>query len=214
MLIPNHFRDTRNLSHYTRLILRFALKALQPSEWMRCLSRTIPRFTSSREEKTGEILYPLHQSINPIWHFYTETWSKVVCRWEHRAKLNNGRSLTVADRSETLECTGVRYRDSGIEVNVHPAGEEKWYYFYLSPSECIWRDFLWTFDVRRNSSFRELQFGFRYQDFYNRYRIRHEGDVLYLDKVVNGRFFNSLVRQTFVMQSGPSTSFRSVAEKK
>jgi hypothetical protein len=79
---------------------------------------------------------------------------------------------------------------------------DQWIYLHLDPLKHSWSRFSWQFDVRRITAFRELQFGLRYVDFYNRYRIRFEQDHVFFDVVDNGRFFNRLAVARFPMQLG------------
>jgi hypothetical protein len=72
----------------------------------------------------------------------------------------------------------------------------------LDPQKHAWDNYSWRFRVRRDSYFRELQFGFRYQDFYNRYRYRLEDDHIYFDKVIRGGFLNAFSAVPFRMELG------------
>jgi len=132
------------------------------------------------------------------WQCYDERWSRVKYRWEHRAKLQQGKSLSYVSESPS-EVTGLSILSDMMRVDVSANGQDRWVYCYLAPESFMWRDFRWRFKVCRLSGFRELQFGFRYRDFYNRYRFRHEEDSFHFDVVQNGMFFNSLVSRPFVM---------------
>lgn len=158
------------------------------------------------------ILYPQSvKNARSSWIYHSENWTKVQSRWEDRKQLNNGRSITKIDNDE-VPGDGVEMDDSGnLNVNHLATGEDKWVYFYLKPDEHIWRNFEWSFYVKRMSNFRELQFGFRYRDFYNRYRFRHENGRLFFDKVLNGQFQNNIRNKKFVMELNKEYEFKIIS---
>ncbi len=148
-----------------------------------------------------EILYPpSEEDLRSSWIYQSENWTKVQSRWTDRQLLNDGRSITKIDNYE-VPGDDIKMDESGnLNVNVLATGDDKWVYYYLKPEEHIWRNFEWKFYVKRMSSFRELQFGFRYRDFYNRYRFRQENDRIYFDKVLNGQFQNNIRSKKFIME--------------
>lgn len=153
-----------------------------------------------------EVLFPRatnHPSAR--WVYHDERWTRIVHRWEHRALLRAGRSLVVDDEDDQAPPprSGVRLGPGGaIMANVPEGDEDRWVYLHLKPSQNQWRDFRWSFTALRDTSFREFQIAFRYVDFYNRYRFRHESGHLYFDVVRNGRFFNGIGRTPFAMDAG------------
>jgi hypothetical protein len=141
------------------------------------------------------------------WIFRDENWVRVIHRDEHRRLLREGRALTVSDNAqepgEEVRCDA----DGSVRADLAVRTRQAWVWLYLDPSRHSWRNFRWEFTVRRDSEFRELQFGFRYQDFYNRYRFRQEDDHLHFDIAVNGAFRNSIHRVPFQMVLGRSYRF-------
>lgn len=141
------------------------------------------------------------------WIFHDENWIRVQCRREHRALLTSGMPLNVTDnwQDPTSEVTASTTGDLNIDAQ---ATCDKWIYLYLDPQRCLWDDYSWSFTACRHTCFRELQFGFRYQDFYNRYRYRFEADHIFFDKVVKGQFHNALNSAPFRMELGVSYDVR------
>lgn len=97
---------------------------------------------------------------------------------------------------------GIALADHAISADVPADGAERWAYLFLDPRRHNWRNIRWSFTARRDSAFRELQFGFRYIDFYNRYRFRHEADHFHFDIVHNGVFYNDVGKAPCVMAPG------------
>ena len=172
------------------------------------LGRSLRRRWSPLEPRPPKrVLWP-RQSDHPAarWVYRNEDWGRVVDRWEHRRALQQGEALLVEDL-EQRPAVGVRVVPDSIRAAVEAGGRERWVYLYIDPQQNLWRDFRWSFRARRGSEFRELQFGFRYVDFYNRYRFRHQDDCLYFDIVCNGAFYNSIQRIPFVMNLGQDYFF-------
>jgi len=147
------------------------------------------------------LLFPVENPYSLTWIYHSENWDKVKYRFAHRNKLRKGLSLNVLDAHEPIPSFLKFDRSlSDLSIDTMTDGKDKWVYLYLNPAEYIWRNYTINFECTRNSDFRELQFGFRYNDFYNRYRVRHESGYFYIDKVLNGRFYNGLRRRKFVME--------------
>lgn len=145
-----------------------------------------------------------HPTVN--WIYHSENWTRIPLRHEQRRLLRAGGSLTLLDNFETPDASVRIHKNGSISASL-PPGPDRWLYLYLRPEEHLWRDFSWKFTARRDSPFRELQFGFRYRDFYNRYRFRHENGFVWFDKVLNGRFRNGLFGARFDMQLGRDYKF-------
>lgn len=164
------------------------------------VARGLARRLSKRNDRAdGVVLYPL-QTEGSGWIFHDEKWVRVIHRWEHRRVLQQGRSLTVFDNTQA---SGKELRwenPETLSVDVPASRADRWIYLYLNPTEHLWRDFRWEFVVSLDSDFQELQFGFRYIDFYNRYRIRYEGGYFCYDVVLNGAFYNNFGRRYFPME--------------
>lgn len=142
------------------------------------------------------------------WIFHDETWVRVIHRFEHRRLLREGRALVVRDSRQPLSPEVICGADGSIRADVAPNTQQEWVWLHLDPGQNSWRNFRWEFTVRRDTDFRELQFGFRYVDFYNRYRFRYEDGRLHFDIVVNGMFWNSLSSVPFRMEPGREYRWR------
>jgi hypothetical protein len=154
----------------------------------------------------GVTLYPRLDSASE-WTYHDERWVRVVHRWEHRQMLREGRSLVVADNQQTPPAIVGLQDPTVIRADVPADGEERWVCVYLDPVQNQWRNFRWSFTARRDSSFREFQFAFRYVDFYNRYRFRQEDDQLHFDVVQEGVFYNSIAVVPLRMEMGRDYHF-------
>lgn len=197
-------------------------------EWPGLLGRRLPKWRRSgkQREAAARRAYrvrrfvttrlvpfqprPARRTIYPLagadrhgdWIYHDEKWVRIIHRWEHRHVLRTGRALLVKDNPQEPTAE-VRLDPSGsIDVDAAPLTDHEWVYLYLDPRENSWRNFRWEFSVKRDSDFRELQFGFRYVDFYNRYRFRHQEGFLHYDIVTGGRFRNSIRQVPFRMELG------------
>lgn len=127
------------------------------------------------------------------WMFHDQTWPRVVSRFRDRILVRQGAAVEADDSAQ----------EAGSRLRIGPANSvtfdapvcpQNWLYLNLDPSDHPWVDYRWCFTVRRLTDFRELQFAFRYRDFYNRYRYRFEDGCLHFDIVHRGTFYNSLSR--------------------
>ncbi|MBN1321358.1 MAG: hypothetical protein JXA87_11015 [Thermoleophilia bacterium] len=125
------------------------------------------------------------------WAFHDEDWGHVRSRWENRGRLREG--LRVAADGPGQKPTGevALVGDGGVRVRGTTTTADEWVYLHLPPDLLASGDYSWRFGLRALTDFHELQFGFRYRDFYNRYRYRFEDGYVHLDHVVNGAFRNS-----------------------
>lgn len=180
------------------------------SDRIRSLRRRLRSRLSPWEPRPAlGVLYPIgEEGLGGGWVYHDETWVRVIHRFEHRRLLREGRALVVKDNQQPMSDEVVCRADGSIWADVAPHTQQEWVWLHLDPSQNLWKDFRWEFTARRDTPFRELQFGFRYVDFYNRYRFRHEGDYLHFDIVVNGAFWNSIHQVPFVMEIGRKYRWR------
>lgn len=81
--------------------------------------------------------------------------------------------------------------DSGLirfQIQIH--SNDEWGYIYLDPARYNWRNISWQLRIKKDTTFREFAFNFRYQDFDNRYHYRFERDGIHFAKKVRGRWYN------------------------
>lgn len=161
------------------------------------------RKAASEEYRPGELLFQTNNCKDlRQWIFHDEDWIRVKHRHEHRRIVAADLPLRIDDNWQELTREVVVGEDGTIYFNGEIKTNDEWIYLYLDPEKHHWENYSWTFTVRRETHFRELQFGFRYQDFYNRYRYRFEEDHIYFDKVIKGRFFNAFGAVPFKMELG------------
>ena len=142
------------------------------------------------------------------WVCRDERWSRVIHRWDHRRRLQQGLPLDVQDEPlRPVHGLEVDSEGNNIRVDVPAEGRERWVYMHLDAATHPWNNYRWRFTACRNSPFREFQFAFRYVDFYNRYRIRHEAGRLRFDIVRKGRFHLDITTLPFEMQIGREYRF-------
>lgn len=136
------------------------------------------------------------------WIFHDETWERIKHRFEDRKMLLKNLLVERNDVPQKLT-SEVTFREDGtIEFDGKAESKEEWLYLHLDPDRFSWDNYRITFQFKRETDFRELQFGFRYHDFYNRYRYRFENNSIFFDKVINGRFYNGLSATPFPMELG------------
>lgn len=156
----------------------------------------------TREYYHRDLLFESGKIFNlKDWVFHDENWIRVQNRHKHRRLLAEGKSLNITDnwQEPTMEVTASIEGCLDINTQTIP---DKWIYLYIDPLLYSWDNYSWNFTVCRHTNFRELQFGFRYQDFYNRYRYRFEADHIFFDKVIRGRCFHALNAIPFQMKLG------------
>lgn len=189
-------------------LLWWVIGRLRPRRRLRHVYRVLRmRYAPLAAAPVRRKLFPLADPVkHGGWTFRDENWVRVVQRDEHRRLLREGRALTVVDNEQEPNdevecgCDGSVVADLAVR-------RQAWVWLYLDPAHHSWRNFRWEFTARRDSDFRELQFGFRYQDFYNRYRFRHEDNHLHFDIALNGGFRNSIHRVPFRMNLGQEYCF-------
>lgn len=139
---------------------------------------------------------------NKNWIFHDENWIRVINRSEHRAILAKNLPLSVIDNNQKISKEVCFEKDGSINFKGHTSCNDEWLYLYLDPARYCWDNYSWQFKIKRDTHFKEFQFGFRYQDFYNRYRYRIQDDKVHFDKVINGQFHNSCSVAPFKMEPG------------
>ena len=128
------------------------------------------------------------------WIIHDERWTRIVHRARHRQLVKLGQSVDVVDDAPAERPPDLQLRGEEIVVLGDAATSDEWFYMFFDSDETALKDISWRFRFCRRSSFREIQFGFRYQDFYNRYRFRIEKGFLFFDLVERGQFTNELGR--------------------
>ncbi|KGO93360.1 hypothetical protein [Flavobacterium subsaxonicum] len=139
----------------------------------------------------GEPIYNGNEFFNNL-IYKNETWQVVKNRFNDRyLKFFNIPLTTVdtvcTDNKTTIDGDNMYFNTSGLL--------DDWIYFYIM--DYSQKNYELSFDAVFNTEFREIQFGFRYYDFYNRYRFRIEDNQLHFDAVHKGQFYNSLQTEPF-----------------
>lgn len=96
----------------------------------------------------------------------------------------------------------LRVVDGYVAFSTPVRSRDDWDYVYLDPARYGFRGCAWSLKFRRNTTFREYAFNFRYQDFDNRYRYRFEDDKIFFDKKVSGIWTNNIASCPFPMKLG------------
>lgn len=152
--------------------------------------------------KKGDILYPCSKNHKNKWVYHDENWCKVIDRWKHRKEIEKNRSLTLFETQQNPSNRIEWASDRNLTINSDENKADRWVYLHLTVNEHYWRNYKWSFEISRSTDFKELQFGFRYQDFYNRYRFRYQNNAFHYDIVLNGNFYNSISRCPFKIKKG------------
>lgn len=157
----------------------------------------------AEEYNMSELLFKTDKSLClNKWVFHDENWVRVIHRFEHRRRLAEGLRLNVVDNQQEFTEEVLFLEDGTIKFDGKTETNDEWIYLFLDPAKYQWDNYSWKFSIRRNTHFKEFQFGFRYQDFYNRYRYRLQDNHIYFDKVVNGKFYNAFGSAPFHMDLG------------
>jgi hypothetical protein len=161
------------------------------------------KISSSKKYHISQLLFDNSKiDHREQWIIHDERWERIIHRFEDRKRLMKNLPVERNDSPQELTDEVVFLEDGTIEFDGKTETENKWFYLYLDPERFQWENYRITFQFKRDTDFRELQFGFRYQDFYNRYRYRFERNRIFFDKVIKGRFCNGLSVTSFPMQLG------------
>lgn len=167
------------------------------------IAKPLMRLSAWKKYRASGLLFDNAKRIDQEqWIFHNERWERIRHRFEDRKMLL--KNMPVERNDDPQERTGelAIKEDGTITFSGKTESSEEWLYLHLDPKKYAWDNYQVTFRMKRETDFRELQFGFRYQDFYNRYRYRFENDSIFFDKVINGRFYNGLSATPFVMELG------------
>lgn len=167
------------------------------------------RGMSLEKYQLGKLLFETDKLLGlRQWIFHDENWVRVRHRVEHRRLVAAGLSLEVTDNLQEPTKEVEFGEDGTIRFNGKTETNDEWICLYLEPEKHLWDNFSWKFTIQRNTYFREFQFAFRYQDFYNRYRFRFENDYIYFDKHIKGVFYSGFSSVPFHMDLGVSYDVR------
>ncbi len=183
------------MSNFLKAVIKRAHRLLY-----RLAARIVSAFPHKRHV-TAEYLYPI-DGRSQDWLFHDSRWPRIVRRFQDRREVWLGKSVVADDTPQDYRGVVEFGESDNIKLTTKTLTTDEWLYLHLDPQRHQWKDFSWEFEVRRFTLFREMQFAFRYRDFYNRYRYRFEDNRLFFDFVINGRFFNSMSSTPFVVQLG------------
>lgn len=139
--------------------------------------------------------------------YKNEDWEVVKYRFHDRFL----KFFNLPTRSKDNDCFDNKCRIVNNNLYFKSRGlKDDWIYFYLQ--DLSLHNYTLNFDAVFQSKFREIQFGFRYLDFYNRYRFRIEDNYLHFDVVRKGQFYNSLVSVPLHLQCNKSYAFNIVVK--
>lgn len=158
------------------------------------------RNTLPEEYYASQVLFETDKALGPHqWIFHDENWVRVKHRSAHRRMVAAGSPLRITDNMQepTKEVTFLE--DGTMRFDGKTETMDEWICLYLDPQKYQWDNYSWKFSIQRDTYFREFQFAFRYQDFYNRYRFRFENDYIYFDKHIKGVFYSGLNSVPFHM---------------
>lgn len=154
----------------------------------------------SKQYYSSDLLFESNKSTHiNRWLFHDEDWDRIIHRFEDRRALDACLPVKRIDNCQDIT-EEVSFSQDVINFNGKTKTKDEWLYLFLDPKLHQWKNYSWHLRVQRNTNFREFQFAFRYQDFYNRYRYRFEDDHIYFDKAINGRFYNKMGVAPFHME--------------
>lgn len=102
--------------------------------------------------------------------------------------------MDAIDASQAMTEEVVTGPGGSMRIRARAVTTDEWVYLYAESAAPRWFDYSWKVTFQCHTAFKELQFGFRYQDFYNRYRYRFQDGHLSFDVVTNGQFVADLSR--------------------
>lgn len=140
--------------------------------------------------------------------FFDENWERVINRWNDRKGTFWGRKVLSKDN----HCPNKKVIFKGNNLIIRSQDQKDDWIYILDKRE--FKNFALAFEATFFSEFREIQFGFRHVDFYNRYRFRIEAGILFFDIVYRGKFFNSIEFVEFKPEVGKMYRFEIIVRQK
>lgn len=168
-------RASRTSRRVRYRLLKQVLGRARPGDWQR-----------------GHLLMGHALEASPPWQFHDERWSHIVHRWALRSGLAKGEPIDLADHPQPLSDDVAIGPQGDISIRALAETSDEWVYLYVDPKANRWENYVWSLTVQCQTRFKELQLGFRYVDFYNRYRYRFQAGRLSFDMVLNGEFVTNL----------------------
>jgi hypothetical protein len=185
----------RELTHSAKM--EYLVREYKLKKYVKTRNKTLEEYDPSR------VLFESNATLGlRPWTFHDENWIRVRNRWKDRPVVAAGLPLNVIDNLQEPTEEVKLLNDGSILFDGKTQTNDEWLILYLDPQEYQWNNFSWSFPIRRDTYFREFQFAFRYQDFYNRYRFRFENDYIYFDKHIKGVFYSGFSSVPFHMDLG------------
>lgn len=160
------------------------------------------RKLSASTWQEDKVLMGPNAASSPPWLYHDEQWTHVINRWANRAKLAKGAPLDTTDQPQPFTDDVVLAPHGEISIHAKANTRDEWVYLYVDPTNAPWENYSWKVRFRCDTLFKELQFGFRYNGFYNRYRYRFQDGRLAFDMVINGQFVANLSSVPFPLEPG------------
>ena len=129
--------------------------------------------------------------------YRNETWERVRNRFSDRPRLFYG--FPVRSRDHACPDEKVTYRTGRFDIGSSDIDDD---WVWMEVSEELPNDLRLSLTFLLATPIKEVQFGVRYVDFYNRYRFRFQDGYLHFDIVVRGVFLNGLARAPFELEVG------------
>lgn len=198
-ILKNHFPLIYNLMKSFKKNIQFHFQRLLYS-FLRFFKKD---FQSPTQYVPSNLLFETDRSLGlSQWIFHDENWIRIKRFYEYQPLVNAGFQPKVVDNHQKPTNEVSFLKDGTIVFNEKTTNDYEWLYLFLDPEKYQWDNFSWKFSIRRDTYFRELQFAFRYQDLYNRYRCRFENNHIYFDKIINCKFYNEIGSVLFPMDLG------------
>lgn len=140
-------------------------------------------------------------SINSNWLFHDESWDHIINRWDYRARLMSGESISLIDVPQNISEEVVLKGEDIVEINCKNSSPDEWIYLYLNYLKNKWTNYSLKFSINFGTLFKEFQVDFRHVDLFNRYRYRFQDGKIYFDIVYKGEFISSLNEVTFRLKT-------------
>ena len=153
-------------------------------------------YTESLEMELGPVVLD-HDTFVQRSDYRNETWERVRNRFADRPRLFYG--FPIRSRDHACPDEKVTYRTARFDVESCDIDDD---WVWMEVSEGLPNDLRLSLTFLLAAPVKEVQFGVRYVDFYNRYRFRFQDGYLHFDIVVRGAFLNGLARVPFRLEVG------------
>ena len=203
-------RETLEITRMYRIVkksLRYLMRHLAKTRYVIARGLYEMAFVARSSPDRGQILFDAGIDGEAIL-VYDGEWDEVIAL---QSRLGYRRVYSTGEGRADSDNTRIGNKGT-ICVTGHPRSNDEWHVFLLNPTRYRLYDFEWELSFCKKTSFRELQFDFRFHDLNNRYRFRFENNKVYFEKILGGQFEHDVSSIDYPVQLGLWYGMRIIAQ--